>query len=330
MSLWPSECSHGCHQTYGQQAGWGCRLLLALLIVVGSPTVAASTGDNHDRIMQLFDLPVPPPQSQQLKSDDDTPSISIAGSTSTLVRLQQHGATWWFASSAASLFVSSGVDHVMFSGDNFGAKAGGAEYERSVQRMFGGNRTAWAETAVRRIAKANFNTLGSWSSSTCPDCWQTDGEAQAAAQRHHLFYSPIIDFTVLYNRRFNTTGFPDVFDPKFNASARDFARDACAPRATDPLVLGYFLDNEDSCPPYPEVALEGFLRMAADSPGFAVAVAHRGSIESFAALVAKQYFLITTAAVRAFDPGHLILGCKIPCSWAVQSHVGATSALDAT
>eukprot|EP01048_Picozoa_sp_COSAG05_P011587 COSAG05_NODE_1101_length_5877_cov_9.449983_6_plen_682_part_01 len=248
------------------------------------------------------------------------------------VRLQRQGDTWWFlrraaaagsssSSSSSSSFVSAGVDHVMFSGDDFGAPAG-AEYERAVQQKYAGNRTAWAEASVGRISGAGFNTLGSWSSATCPDCWQTDCAAQEAGRRRAMFYTPIVDFVVLHNRRFNSSGFPDVFHPQFNLSARDTARRACASRANDSLVLGYFLDNELSCPPYPEAALSAFLRMPPTAPGFAQAMRFQAALSdndqetnrklhaSFAALVARQYFRVTTSAIRAFDPNHLILGCK--------------------
>ena len=59
-------------------------------------------------------------------------------------RLVRDGATWWFSSSGdggggggggggrhGGRFLSMGVDHVMYSGDNFGAPRGD-EYERAV------------------------------------------------------------------------------------------------------------------------------------------------------------------------------------------------------
>ena len=54
----------------------------------------------------------------------------------------------------------TGVDHVMYSGDNFGLP----QYKDAVDVKYGGNRTAWAEASVGRLARAGFNTLGSWSS----------------------------------------------------------------------------------------------------------------------------------------------------------------------
>jgi hypothetical protein len=272
-----------------------------------------------------------------------TTTPAAAGARAVGLQQQQNG-SWWFTTRDTvqpTLFVSAGVDHVMWTGDDFGPPKGN-EYERAVQQKYAGNRTAWAEAAVGRIAGAGFNTLGSWSSATCPDCWAQDGAAQAAAERLGIYYSPIVLFAELYNRQHGTTGFPDVFDPSFNTSVWISARNACVSRAADPLVLGYFLDNEDSCPPYPEPsvvtnrrtgatqrlpgALAAFLDHPVGSPGRAIAAEYQSELmvavtalnsaevtrlrAEFAARVARQYFQVTTAALRHFDPNHLILGCK--------------------
>eukprot|EP01043_Picozoa_sp_COSAG02_P051513 COSAG02_NODE_5431_length_4334_cov_6.607084_2_plen_1192_part_01 len=269
---------------------------------------------------------------------------AASGVVAPVTLQQDENHTWWFSDtrhrspagpaaggdtsfSLQQSFVSAGVDHVMWTGDNFGPPSMNA-YEQAVQRKYDGNRTAWAEAALDMIAGANFNTLGSWSSATCPDCWEKDGAAQAAAERRGLYYTPIVLFTHEHNVRFNTTGFPDVFDATFNESAWETAQAICAPRAHSNAVLGYFLDNEGSCPPYPETstsnlrgALESFLLLPAGSPGRKLARIYHAQLSTgakadtvvyaeFAALVARQYFQITTAAIRHFDPNHLILGCK--------------------
>lgn len=184
---------------------------------------------------------------------------------------------------------------------------------------------------MSRLVGANFNTLGSWGSSTCPDCWQTDGAAQAAAIRHGMYYTAIILFATLFNREHNTSGFPDVFDPAFATSADASARLACAPRVNDSMVLGYFLDNENSCPPVSDAkgnsVLDQYLGLAPGAPGHVAAkefIATHAGVDigrmnerlwsamraMFSVAVAKQYFEVTSAAVRRYDPTHLVLGCK--------------------
>lgn len=252
--------------------------------------------------------------------------------------IQDANRTWWFEIAPLQInqstsndphapdaeptrFVSRGMDHVMYSGDRFGPE--GSPYEQAVTVKYHNNRTAWAEATVARIDAAGFNTLGSWSSASCPDCWETDGAAQAAAIRRGLFYTPIILFATRYNHEHNTTGFPDVFAPTFNASAAESARLVCGTRADDSAVLGYFLDNENSCPPTGTTVgnsvLDTYLALATGSPGRTAAerilkdasdANAEGVRARFAATVAQRYFAVTTSAIRSVDPNHLVLGCK--------------------
>ena len=46
--------------------------------------------------------------------------------------------------------------------------------------------------------------------------------------RHGLYITPIVDFVVRFNQQHNSTGFPDVFDPRFNASVHAAAEHVCA------------------------------------------------------------------------------------------------------
>ena len=84
-------------------------------------------------------------------------------------------------------------------------------------------------------------------------------------------------------------------------------------------IQGYFLDNELSCPPTPNVALHTFLALPAHSPGYLIAREYKRQhhaqadavvASGFARLVAARYFQVTSAAVRHFDASHLVLGCK--------------------
>jgi hypothetical protein len=135
---------------------------------------------------------------------------------------------------------------------------------------------------------------------------------------------------------FNTT---TLQAPRFNISVWASAQAVCEPRVADVSVLGYFLDNELSCPPVPAVALNTFLAMSPDTHGYATARTFLGakgypveakigvgpaeraadaveggaaalpSLHSaplaiateFAQLVVRQYFNLTTAAIRHYD-----------------------------
>ena len=66
-------------------------------------------------------------------------------------------------SDGSGRFVSIGVDHVMFSGDNFGSP----DYERAVAAKYHGNRTAWAEASVRRLLAAGNTAFATHAFEAC-------------------------------------------------------------------------------------------------------------------------------------------------------------------
>eukprot|EP01079_Euglenida_sp_SAG-EU17-18_P005025 gene5025-904_t len=238
-----------------------------------------------------------------------------------VLRQDSEGNAWWFEH-AGRRFISAGVDHVMFTGDNFGK---GSPYMKAVTAKYNGNRTAWAEATVATVASLGFNTLGSWSSSACPDCWQTDPSADLASHRHGMYITPIVDFVTRFNKVHNRSGFPDVFSQLFNQTAFDSAEAVCKPRRGEPLVLGlgltirYFLDNELTCPPVPGAAFATALASPLQTPsaGLKQALDQHSDPIGLAAAVAAQYFQVVTAAIRTFDPTHLILGCKFMTDTAV-------------
>ena len=57
--------------------------------------------------------------------------------------------------------------------------------------------------------------------------------------------------------------------------------------------------------------LEIYLDMPHDAPGRAVAESYEGDDSGFTRALADRYFSVVTAAVRAEDPNHLILGARV-------------------
>ena len=123
-----------------------------------------------------------------------------------------------------------------------------------------------------------------------------------------------------------TSGFPNVFHPKF-AEACDFlARDYCARYKDDPWLLGYYLDNEidwrgGKFPAYKRAL--GLFDAAMSRPKGHTA---RQAAEAFLAgrevtdeirhgflkILGEKYFSSFAAAIRRHDPNHMILGCRFP------------------
>jgi hypothetical protein len=74
-------------------------------------------------------------------------------------------------------------------------------------------------------------------------------------------------------------GFPNVMHPEFEPYVKDFIRRFIAGKKDDSTLLGYFIDNE--------LAFD----MASDEE-------------------IRRYFKVTSEAIRAQDPNHMLLGCR--------------------
>jgi len=192
---------------------------------------------------------------------------------------------------------------------------------------------AWAAKAITRLRLWGFNTLGSWSS----------GLAESTGQP----YTHILDIgrrattrqlTQVREGRSPWSWFPDVFDPEFAAGARRVAAAQCGPRKQDPLLIGYFLDNEFSWDGIWEAAFttapdsacrDAFVATARKLFGSVdeLRQAAGGAVNAFDDLrrlteplradtawrdawletVSEQYYAVTVAAVRDADPNHLVI-----------------------
>src|ERR1019366_4269022 len=105
----------------------------------------------------------------------------------------------------------------------------------------------------------------------------------------------------------------DWFAPSVVTNADQVAATQVAPLAHDPNVIGYFTDSElqwggNGAEPAP--LLNSYLALPPGSPGLAVAQQYVGNPYGFVSALATRYFQVTTAAVKMYDPNHLILGVK--------------------
>lgn len=134
---------------------------------------------------------------------------------------------WWLVSPDGSRFISKGVNHVSFHGD-YCPTLGYSPYHRNVLAKYG-DEGKWAEAVAQRLRKWGFNTIGAWSSSS-------------------LFrlmpYTVILNMGAGAGADWLSGAFPDLFDPKFHKKLDEIATKECAPRKDDPLLVGYFIDNE--------------------------------------------------------------------------------------
>lgn len=149
-------------------------------------------------------------------------------------RVEQVAGIWWLVDPAGKTTLSIGTDHVSYQ-SHFCEALGFAPYHQVVAKKFGGEE-AWAKDAVSRLREWNFTTLGT--------------NPSPAACRLGMAHAQSVGFGAAFSsvaalvEKTTWTGFPDVFDPRFERFCDLRARSFCAPRRDDPWLLGYYIDNE--------------------------------------------------------------------------------------
>ena len=214
--------------------------------------------------------------------------------------------------------VLAGVDWVWPAGF-FCEKLGYAPYGRFVETNYP-SREAWADETAERLHAWGFNLLGSG----CDDALLAPrGFVHTAMLNlgYRLAHDPDTTKALAVGLHRPGTAFPNVFHPDFEAECDRAAAAAAAKCRDDPLLLGYFLDNELSWggetrnrdegmfdaamswpPDHPaRQAVEEFVALREPSPAMK---------REFLALVAERYFATMAGALRRHDPNHMVLGCR--------------------
>jgi hypothetical protein len=107
----------------------------------------------------------------------------------------------------------------------------------------------------------------------------------------------------------------DWFARSFVTNAYAVAASQVAPLAHSRNLIGWYTDSELHWGPdwrSTNVVQDDYLALPAGSPGRAVAERYIGHPNGFVYALATRYFQVTTAAIRKYDPNHLILGVKAP------------------
>jgi agarase len=193
-----------------------------------------------------------------------------AATTNPFFHAAQVNDRWWLIDPDGHRFISKGVTTVLFSQDTIYGTNISPSFETNKAKY--GSPEAWRKAVAQRLVGWGFNTLGAWSDSNV---------AKIAVGNRHLAHAPIVDLGEQFvgqktkDQAWLHGIFPDVFDPDFEASARQRAREICTPLAGDAWVLGWFTDNELRWGPDwrgPDELLTLFLNLPADVPGKKAAV----------------------------------------------------------
>lgn len=152
----------------------------------------------------------------------------VRGTATGFFRTEQIEGRWWLITPDGNGFLSKGVNHINFNGDHSPA-LGYSPYGRAVQARYG-SASKWAEATAARLRQWGLNTVGAWSS---PEMFE-----------QRLPYTLILGLADSAGADWQRGEVADVFAPRFAEAVRRQAQKLCAPRASDPFLLGYFTDNE--------------------------------------------------------------------------------------
>ncbi|MBC7234909.1 MAG: beta-agarase [Chloroflexi bacterium] len=152
-------------------------------------------------------------------------------------RVQVVNKRWWIIDPDNQPFVSLGICHIAYKGERpitISADTdptGYSPYIEACDRRYGGDPEVWAAFQAKRLRRWGFNTVGSWSS--------------VEMFRQGLVYTVMLGMARTVQPNYWLEGsFPDVWSETFSSGIDQVAAQQCAPRKDDPLLLGYFLDNE--------------------------------------------------------------------------------------
>lgn len=157
----------------------------------------------------------------------------------------------------------------------------------------------WQNLVFQRMADWGFNTIPSGAE---PDLYQRGRVAYA-----FIIYNLGVQDGIM--------GMPDVYSPEWLERMDASVRQSCAARRDDPWLIGYFLGNE---PPFPrrESLLVDAIMKGPDTAtrrNLTAWLADGDTQERRVTWVYNSYkrFLDSaSAAVRRYDPNHLILGVR--------------------
>ncbi|MFT4102119.1 MAG: hypothetical protein QM674_13985 [Burkholderiaceae bacterium] len=112
-------------------------------------------------------------------------------------------------------------------------------YTANLQRRYGADHAeTWQRMTLQRLRDWGFNTLGNWSH---PDLWRPE-------RAERLPYTVPLSIEGDFSRVSDGTDYwgkmPDPFDPRFTQAVDQLMQEQAAPRRDDPMLLGYFVDNE--------------------------------------------------------------------------------------
>jgi len=140
-------------------------------------------------------------------------------------RLEERGGRWWLVDPEGHPLLSQAVNHVTHRGDR-DIETDEWPYEQAVQEIYG-DEAAWADAAEERLRQWGFHHLGAWLAS---------GELRGRMPEAPILGLSGVDWL--------EGDIADVYADGWELAVQEKAADEVADRVDDPLIVGWFLDNE--------------------------------------------------------------------------------------
>ena len=239
----------------------------------------------------------PGPSRADLLRDGYGGTTLVTTKASGYFRTQRIDGRWWFVTPSGHGFLSIGINHLDLAAlkhpDNI--HVFNQRYGRSDERLI-------REGMAAPLRDWGFNTIG-WTQELVAGVWGKPGSVLRHSHEwsHAEFQTAALPY--VYNLKFadienfnSIAVYPDVFDEDFANWADYLARSVCVGMASEPLLLGY------ADVPVPAIT--------DDKPGSWAEGLDLDDPEDLAKLqrIVRRYFEVTTAAIRRYDPNHLLFG----------------------
>ena len=233
---------------------------------------------------------------------------------------------WWVVDPEGRDTFILGVDHVRYEG-HWCEKLNGFPHLAEMKRKFP-DKEDWRRETIGRLREWGFNLLGAGSNE----------DLKHRGLAHTVFLSmgdtwagdPDEDKWICPDEHHPCSAFPNVFHPDWPAHCAEIARQRCTPEKDDPLLFGYFIDNElawwgrseewglSATGLFDEAMKRGEKHPARLA---ALALAAERGVKpgepvpddvklEFLRRAAERYFASACAAIRSVDPNHLVLGAR--------------------
>jgi len=210
----------------------------------------------------------------------------------TLEQLDGH---WWFIDPDGKAFFSIGINHI---------DPASLRYPENIhiwEEKYHGSTTEWLEKSVKHNLEAwGFNTMG-WEQEVTVKQWQhsrpfTNDELKVL----DMPYCRMLPFTESHQWEKHTIKY-DFFSDEWIEWCDYVARSYCAEVKEDPNLIGYFFSD---CPTWIHDRPQNEWRGPIFDPEKLKTPEGKEELSA----MAIQYYKTIYAAIRKYDPNHLILG----------------------